>query len=219
MNIFDNCLISDLPIVLKEDSILNRYYKLIPVSTELCGLINNYGIKDTNSFFEKINSKYELEKIVEKTNIDIEYFLLLKNMLVFYRFRTIKLNKIDSFNKKYIKILESADIKDTGSLMNKCKIYRERKKFSELTGIDIEDINKMVYISDIMRLPGVKDIRANLYYDAGFHNLKKISEQNPLEMKDKISKYIKDNNIHKSPPFQKELTTQIAWAKIYPEII
>jgi len=54
VNIFDNCLISDLPIVLKEDSILNPYYKLIPVSIELCGLINNYGIKDTNSFFEKL---------------------------------------------------------------------------------------------------------------------------------------------------------------------
>jgi len=77
----------------------------------------------------------------------------------------------------------------------------------------------MLYISDIMRLPGVKDIRANLYYDAGFYNLKKISEQNPLEMKNKISKYIKDNNIPKSPPFQKEITTQVAWAKIYPKIV
>jgi len=65
----------------------------------------------------------------EKTNINIEYFLLLKNMLIFYRFRTVKLNKIYSFNKNYIKILGSADIKNTGSLINKCKTYEKRKNF------------------------------------------------------------------------------------------
>ncbi|UYP01364.1 DUF4332 domain-containing protein [Oceanotoga sp. DSM 15011] len=219
MNIFDNFLISDLPIVLREDSLLKRYYDLIPLSNKLCKAIYDYGIKDTNSFFEKIESVSELKKIVNKTNIASEYFLLLRNMLFFYRFRTVKLKKINSFNKKYINKLESINIKDTGSLIIECKTQENREKLSNRLEIPVEKINKLANIADIMRLPGVKDIRATLYFDSGFDTLEKISKQDPLEMKNKINEYIKDKNISKSPPFPKEITTQITWAKIYPRII
>jgi hypothetical protein len=219
VNIFDNFLISDLPIVLREDSLLKRYYDLIPLSNKLCKAIYDYGIKDTNSFFEKIESVSELKKIVNKTNIASEYFLLLRNMLFFYRFRTVKLKKINSFNKKYINKLESINIKDTGSLIIECKTQENREKLSNRLEIPVEKINKLANIADIMRLPGVKDIRATLYFDSGFDTLEKISKQDPLEMKNKINEYIKDKNISKSPPFPKEITTQITWAKIYPRII
>ena len=219
MNIFDNFLISDLPIVLRKDSLLKRYYDLIPLSNKLCKAIYDYGIKDTNSFFEKIESVSELKKIVNKTNIASEYFLLLRNMLFFYRFRTVKLKKINSFNKKYINKLESINIKDTGSLIIECKTQENREKLSNRLEIPVEKINKLANIADIMRLPGVKDIRATLYFDSGFDTLEKISKQDPLEMKNKINEYIKDKNISKSPPFPKEITTQIAWAKVYPKII
>ncbi|PWJ88996.1 uncharacterized protein DUF4332 [Oceanotoga teriensis] len=219
MNIFDNFLISDLPIVLREDSLLKRYYDLIPLSNKLCKAIYDYGIKDTNSFFEKIESVSELKKIVNKTNIASEYFLLLRNMLFFYRFRTVKLKKINSFDKKYISKLESINIKDTGSLIIECKTQENKEKLSNRLEIPVEKINKLANIADIMRLPGVKDIRATLYFDSGFDTLEKISKQDPLEMKNKINEYIKDKNISKSPPFPKEITTQITWAKIYPRII
>lgn len=219
MSVFDNCLIADLPIVLKKESLLQRYYELIPVSVKLCKSICAFGINDVSSFLQKVESISGLEEMTNKTGIESEYFQLLQCMLLFQRFKPIRLKKIHCFNEEYINQLASINIKDTGSLILACKSIEKRNVLSELTSIPIEQIIRMVCLADLMRLPGVKNIRASLYFDAGFDCLETIAEQNPLEMRETISKYIRCYNVSKSSPLPKEVSTQVAWAKVYPKVV
>lgn len=69
-----------------------------------------------------------------------------------------------------------------------------------------------------MRLPGVKDIRSSLYYDCGYRSLQIFSVKNAADMRQQIRDYITKNNVNKMVPLFKELSTQIAAAKVLPHL-
>ena len=71
-------------------------------------------------------------------------------------------------------------------------------------------------LCQLMRLPGVKDTRAGLYFDSGLECLTDFSENSYEEICEKIEVYLKETGSEKSMPLRKELLTQIAVSKILP---
>ncbi|WDV45131.1 DUF4332 domain-containing protein [Clostridiaceae bacterium M8S5] len=219
MSIFDNLQMQKLPIVLKEESLLKRYYGLVPIADKLSKAIINCGIKDTQTFLKVTEDVEGINKIINRTGLEEDIVKLLRGTLIFQRFRTVKLKKIDSFKEEYVRKLEAKGIKDNGQLMLLSQSRLKRKILSEQTEIPINELDRMISISDLMRLPGVKNIRASLYLNAGFKNIKQISKLQPIDMINIITEYINNNGISKKPPLPKEVSTQILWAKVYPKII
>ena len=68
---------------------------------------------------------------------------------------------------------------------------------------------------ELYLLPGVKEIRADLYYRSGFPSLKAIAEATVEEVLEKTAQTIEDHGLSCIVPLPKEVRTHIAVAKAF----
>lgn len=68
---------------------------------------------------------------------------------------------------------------------------------------------------ELYHLPGVKRIRANLYYRSGFRSLKDIASSSLEEIMSKTAETIRNENLNCIVPLEKEIKTHIAVAKAF----
>ena len=87
-------------------------------------------------------------------------------------------------------------------------------KFKEIEKMKIEESIKESY-RELYLLPGVKEVRANLYYKCGIKSLDDIYSKNYDEIIKILRNGIKKNNLASKLPLPKEINTHIVVAKLY----
>lgn len=136
----------------------------------------------------------------------------------------LHLHDFKNRNIKEIKSLDSEVISEV--LSHGCRKTRDMielasgksgKEISELLQIREADAQKLCALCHLMRLPGVKDTRASLYYDSGLRSLDDFRNSTPDHILKIIKDYIAQTGCGKSVPQRKEITTQIAVSRILPQ--
>ncbi len=213
----DRIDIKNLAIVLNKNTTMSRYSELIENKEDIIKALIMSNINTSDDFFEQ----YRNNSVILAANTMIEQSVLdmLALFLSFHRYRNRKIKEFTSIGIDNISILNNYGITTTKDLIDLCNTEKKRKLVADETKISAHVIKKAVCLADIARLPGIKDIRSSLYYDCGFISIKNIASQKPTEFIEKTSQFIEANNIDKKPPLFKEITTQIAWAKVYPDVI
>jgi len=184
-----------------------------------CDKLDAVGIKMGSDLQQIATDSKELGILSAKTNIDNNYLRRLAGLLSFMRFKPFPIKKIENIDSKHLEILISNDINNTGVLLLAGKIKKDRLKFSETTKIPLDSFERIIKIADLMRLPGVKNTRAILYLESGLDCVQKFALLDPLEARNYLIDFVEKTKIAKIAPQQKELKTQIAWAKLYPIIV
>lgn len=215
MREFDNIKIVDLTILLNEDTTLKRFYPLISIRDMLIEKLLKLDIIDKYMFFEKIKSS--IKELSDILDIDTEMLNQLNSLLHLHDFKNRRLSEIKSVNYTFIQSLIKSNIKSSKDYLLIC-MESNAEMVSRKYSSNIDDVVKLFCLCDLMRLPGVKDTRASLYYDCGYKNLQEFACQNSSVMQNQISNIIASNGIKKSVPLSKELSTQIAVAKILPHM-
>lgn len=215
MKEFDNIKITELVILLNENTVLKRFYPLIPICDKLIKQLLTLDITDKYVYFERMEAS-AIDLSIE-SHIEIEALKLLELFLHLYDFKNRKLCEIESVNLDLIQALNQGNIKTSKNYLMLC-ISNNEATISKRYNANVNDVIKLFDLCDLMRLPGVKGVRADLYYDCNYKNIRDFSLQNYIEMQEQVGRYIKNNNIKKSVPFAKELATQIAVAKVLPHI-
>lgn len=84
---------------------------------------------------------------------------------------------------------------------------------------DAEDrsAEEITSLLELMRLPGVKAIRAQLYFHCGLKSLADFAAADAESLRAHITDVIAQDALPYSPPLPKELRTQIAVAKVFTE--
>jgi|GEM_PF-5598226 len=75
MGLFDNCRIEDVPAALNKDSLLERYYALIPVGAGLCAALVSAGIRESDAFLSAMDEPGGPEKLRDATGYDADILL------------------------------------------------------------------------------------------------------------------------------------------------
>ena len=88
-----------------------------------------------------------------------------------------------------------------------------RKKLSKITDIPLDNILELVKLSDLARIPGIKKVRARLYYEAGLDTLEKISGYDAEELRKISAKHILKASFKGIPPTKKEAENAVKLAK------
>jgi hypothetical protein len=88
-----------------------------------------------------------------------------------------------------------------------------RNKLSKITNIPVDSILELVKLSDLARIPGVKKVRARLYYEAGLDTLEKITVCDTEELRKISAEYIKKTSFKGVPPTKKEAEHTVTMAK------
>ena len=77
----------------------------------------------------------------------------------------------------------AAGNKDVNQMLAAGGKKKDREYLGKSTGIPESDIMEFVKLSDLARNPGVKGVRARLYYDAGIDSVEKFGEHEPEELR------------------------------------
>lgn len=91
-------------------------------------------------------------------------------------------------------------------------------KQKELKKLDLPEDEKKVF-EILYNLPGVKEVRARLYYLAGYRSFKDIANSSLEEILEKLEKTIKENNLDVILPLPKEVKTHIAVSKAFNTLV
>ncbi len=78
---------------------------------------------------------------------------------------------------------------------------------------------ELVRLSDLARLPGVKGIRARLYYDAGVTSVQKMAACEPQALLRLTAEFVERTGFAGIPPLPKEVSSTIATARTLPIIV
>lgn len=121
--------------------------------------------------------------------------------------------------------LSDAELAQVGLPENMTGLFRQFLRLYDYKGRDIKDIpdaeskaeDEIVALLELMRLPGVKAIRAQLYYHCGLRSLADFTASDAESLRLHIAGVIARDGLLYSTPLPKELRTQIAVAMAFTE--
>lgn len=122
-------------------------------------------------------------------------------------------------NTENVEKLAAVGIKNVKQMLKKGKTEKGRQILSESTGIPREGILELVKLSDLARIPGVKGIRARLYYDAGVDTVEKSAEWDPEELRTMLIEFVEKTGFEGIAPLPAEALFTVETAKKLPKVV
>jgi hypothetical protein len=97
--------------------------------------------------------------------------------------------------------------------------FEDRERISRQTGAPEYTILEFVKLSDLARIPGVKGVRARLYYDAGLDTVEKIAAMELDELRERIITYVEETGFEGVPKLPTEAKYTVEKARELPNIV
>ena len=129
------------------------------------------------------------------------------------------LKNLRGVNQDNVNDLAGIGIKNVNQMLKFAATNEERKRLSRQTGIPESAILELVKLSDLARIPGVKGIRARLYYDAGIDTVEKIAAMEPEELHERVIIYVEESDFEGVPTLPAEAKYTVEKARVLPKII
>lgn len=98
--------------------------------------------------------------------------------------------KFRGVNPEHVGKLATVGIKNVKQMLEVGRTPSGRQELSEKTGVPQDAILELVKLSDLARIPGVKGIRARLYYDAGVDTVEKMAKWDPAELRTMVVEFV-----------------------------
>lgn len=130
-----------------------------------------------------------------------------------------KLREFRGVSLEYIQKLEAQGIKNADQMLATGSTRVQRMHLAEAAGIPESSILELVKLSDLARLPGVKGIRARLYYDAGVDSVEKMAGWEPEALRIMVTEFALRTGFEGIPPLPKEVSSTVANAQKLPKVV
>ena len=132
---------------------------------------------------------------------------------------TFPLRDFRGVNPEHVARLEAISIKRAGQLLSAGQTPGKRAALARDAGIPEAALLELVKLSDLARLPGVKGIRARLYYDAGVDTVEKLAACEPEALLAMTAEFVQRTGFDGIAPLPKEVSSTIANARNLPKIV
>jgi len=129
------------------------------------------------------------------------------------------LREFRGVNLMHIEKLEARGIKSTEQMLAAGRTKEQRAALAKEAGVPEDAILELVKLSDLARLPGVKGIRARLYYGAGVDSTEKMATWEPEALRAMVTEYVERTGFDGIPPLPKEVSSTIANAQKLPKVV
>lgn len=130
-----------------------------------------------------------------------------------------KLRAFRGVSIEYVVRLEALGIKTAEKLLALGCTRQQREALARQASIPEEALLELVKLSDLARLPGVKGIRARLYYDAGVDSVAKFASAEPEPLRILVTQFAKRTGFDGVPPLPKEVSSTVENAKKLPIVV
>lgn len=215
------------PVARKVIKLVNRY-EIYLQEEKGCITIEKAGPEELTDFIEQIER--EKKGSGKKYLYGVIYYYTfsgdqeMKKVAVEMREERIKRSsfKLEEFmgvNEEYIQRLEAIGIRNTSQMLAAGKTPEKRSELAESAGIPVEVVDELVKLSDLARIPGVKGVRARLYYEAGVDTLDKLAAWEPMALREMLVEYVERTGFDGIATLPKEAEFTVAQAKALPRIV
>lgn len=118
-----------------------------------------------------------------------------------------------------IRCLEKLGIRDIEDMLRAGRTCQRRKALAASAGVPVEEIEELVGLSDLARIPGIKAVRARLYYDAGVTGIEKLAAWAPAALRRMLEQFVQETGFEGIPPLPKETRSAVAKARRLPRVV
>lgn len=130
-----------------------------------------------------------------------------------------KLRDLRGIEPAVIERLAAHGIKTAPQMLAAGRTGALRSALARQTGIAEEVLLELAKLSDLARLPGVKGIRARLYYDAGVDSVAKLAAWEPEALLKMTAAFVERTGFAGIPPLPKEVSSTVANAQKLERIL
>jgi predicted RecB family nuclease len=130
-----------------------------------------------------------------------------------------RLKEFRGVDAEHVEKLAAAGIKTAEQMLAAGQTAEKRAALAQDTGIPEEAILELVKLSDLARLPGVKGIRARLYYDAGVGCVEEMADCEAEALLALTAEFVERTGFDGIAPLPKEVSSTIANAKRLPRVV
>ncbi len=115
--------------------------------------------------------------------------------------------------------LRAIGVEDTVSLLELGSTSAGRLALAEQTGLGLAQVEEMVKLADLSRLPGVKAIRARLYLDSGVDTLEELADWDPEDLYHFLVSWVEGSGFEGVAPTPGEVAGTHGTARRLPRLI
>jgi hypothetical protein len=130
-----------------------------------------------------------------------------------------KLRDFRGIDPAVVETLATRRIRNADQMLVAGRTKEQRSALARETGIPEQGILELVKLSDLARLPGVKGIRARLYYAAGVDTVAKMAAWEPEPLRLMVTEYVERTGFDGIPPLPKEVSSTIENARRLPKVV
>jgi hypothetical protein len=131
----------------------------------------------------------------------------------------LALNKLRGVKEEHVDKLLAVGIKDVSEMLQAGRTKSERETLSKRSGVPLDVVLELVKLSDLARIPGLKNIRARLYYDAGVDCIEKLAAWNAEELRAMLVDFVEETGFEGIAPWPQEAKSAVETARKLPQLV
>lgn len=131
----------------------------------------------------------------------------------------LALKKFRGVNPEHAEKLFAVGIKDVSEMLQAGRTKDKREALSKSSGVPLDEILELVKLSDLARIPGLKNIRARLYYEAGVDSIEKLASWKAEELRAMLIDFVEETGFDGIAPWPKEAKSAVETARRLPRIV
>jgi hypothetical protein len=133
--------------------------------------------------------------------------------------RPLALDKLRGVKPEHIERLSAVGIEDVHAMLQAGRTKSKREALSKKSGLPLDVILEFVKLSDLARIPGLKNIRARLYYEAGADSIEKLAAWDPEELRAMLVDFVEETSFEGVAPWPKEVKSTVETARKLQRIV
>jgi hypothetical protein len=119
----------------------------------------------------------------------------------------------------HVGALAAVGIKHVKHMIEAGRTPCARQALSDRTGVPVEAILELVKLSDLARIPGIKGVRARLYYDAGVDTIEELAAWKPEALRAMIVGFVERTTFDGIAPLPAETRSAVRQARRLPKAV
>jgi Domain of unknown function (DUF4332) len=120
---------------------------------------------------------------------------------------------------EHIEKLEAIGVRNVAQMLAAGRTQAEREALARRAEIPETAVLELVKLSDLARIPGVKGIRARLYYDAGVDSVEQMARWEPEALRLMAADFVQRTGFEGIAPLPAEAKFTVAYAKKLPKVV
>jgi len=120
---------------------------------------------------------------------------------------------------EHVEKLEEIGVRNATQMLAAGRTPAAREALAKRVGIPEAAVLELVKLSDLARLPGVKGIRARLYYDAGVDTVEQMACWEPEALRLMAADFVQRTGFEGIAPLPAEVRFTVAYAKKLSKIV